>query len=110
MSEVNATDFKEIHSIEDLLNLYEGVGADSKSGIEVEFPFFNPQEPDLSAMSLSQNKVLKNSAMNALAGDWLHNEPTSDLLEVASIAMPLLSVALPCCPVQLYLACSRYSR
>lgn len=88
MSEVNASDFRPVDSADDILDLYQGVGNQGKSGLEVEFPFFSVNEAGLPAMSLSQNKVLKHAAMNALEGDWLHNEPTSDLLEVASIAMP----------------------
>ncbi|MDH5722173.1 MAG: hypothetical protein OEY94_02485 [Alphaproteobacteria bacterium] len=88
MSDVKASDFSEIDSPGDVWGLYQGVGVNSKSGIETEFPFFSADEPDMPAMNLSQNKALKQAAMNALQGDWLRNEPTSDLLEVTSIAMP----------------------
>ncbi len=87
MSEVNADDLTEIREADDVFALYAGSGDQAKSGLEVELAFFNPEDPDLSAMSLSQNKVLKNCAMSALPdSDWIHNEPTSELLEVASHA------------------------
>ncbi|MGH1374931.1 MAG: hypothetical protein ACRBCK_01175 [Alphaproteobacteria bacterium] len=87
MSEVNADDLSEIQNIDDVFALYGGSGKQAKSGLEVELAFFNPDDPDLSVMSLSQNRVLKNCAMDALPeSDWIHNEPTSELLEVASHA------------------------
>ncbi len=87
MSEVNASDLTKINSADDVFALYLGSGSDAKTGIEVEISFFNPDDPDLAVMSLSQNKVLKNSAADVLPEqDWVHNEPTSELLEVASIA------------------------
>lgn len=87
MAEVNANDLNEINSIDDVFDLYQGSGNDAKAGIEVEIAFINPDDDDLAVMSLCQNRVLKNSAMAALPDvDWVHNEPTSELLEVASIA------------------------
>lgn len=86
MSEVNATDQTLINSAEDVYDLYLGSGDQAQAGLEVEMAFFNPDTPDLDVMSLSQNRVLKNSAAAALDGDWVHNEPTSELLEVASSA------------------------
>ncbi len=87
MSDVKSDDFTKIETVEDVFPVYAGSGIEAKSGIEVEFSFFNPESPDLDVMSLSQNKVLKNSAMAAVPdGDWVHNEPTSELLEVASHA------------------------
>lgn len=89
MSEVKANDQTEIRSADDVLPLYQGVDDQGKAGIEVELSFFNPKDPDLAVMSLSQNRVLKHSAMATLPEqDWVHNEPTSELLEVASIARP----------------------
>ncbi len=86
MSEVNANDLTEINGADDVFDLYLGSGENVKAGIEVELCFYNPDSPDLDVMSLCQNKVLKNSAAAVLPGDWVHNEPTSELLEVASIA------------------------
>lgn len=86
MSEVKADDHRLIASADDLMPLYQGAGADAKTGVEVELAFFNPQSETLDAMSLAQNKVLKNAAAAALDGDWVHTEPTSEILEAASIA------------------------
>jgi len=87
MSEVNASDLTEINGIDDVFDLYTGAGENAKAGIEVELAFFDANSPDLDIMSLSQNKVLKHSAEAALPDvDWVHNEPTSELLEVAGIA------------------------
>ncbi|PCJ99049.1 MAG: hypothetical protein COA45_06285 [Zetaproteobacteria bacterium] len=89
MSEVNATDLTKINSADDVFALYAGSGDQAKVGIEVELPFINPQEADLPVMSQSQNIVLKDAAMVLLPeGDWIHNEPTSELLEVVSKAAP----------------------
>lgn len=87
MSDVNATDVTRIDSPEDVLGLYGGAGRDSKAGIEIELAFFDPEKPGLAPMGLTRNRLLKNSAMNILpeAGDWVHNEPTAELLEIASI-------------------------
>ncbi len=82
MSEVNANDLTEINSADDVSELYSGAGDNSKAGIEVELSFFDPTKPDIPAMDLAQNtKLVKN-----INSDWIHNEPTSELLEVASIA------------------------
>ncbi len=87
MSEVNANDLGEINTVADVYDLYLGSGDNAKAGIEIELSFFKPDTKDLDVMSLSQNKVLKNCAMAALPDeDWVHNEPTSELLEVASKA------------------------
>jgi len=87
MSEVNANDLTKITKADDVFDLYAGAGKQAKSGIEVELAFINPGNKDLSAMSLCQNRVLKNSAAAALPNDdWVHNEPTSELLEIASKA------------------------
>ena len=89
MSEVKANDNRVIEHPDDVKSLYQGVGkSNAKSGIEVELAFFDPSDDDFPAMSLCQNRVLKHSAMEALPEqDWVHNEPTSELLEVASIAV-----------------------
>lgn len=88
MSEVKANDLSEINGPEDVYDLYQGVGRENaKSGIEVELAFFDPNTDDLDAMSLAQNKVLKNAADATCPNkDFVHNEPTSELLEVASFA------------------------
>ncbi len=86
MSEVNASDLTPINSADDVFDLYLGSGHQAKAGLEVEMAFFNPESENLDVMSLCQNRVLKNSAAAALEGDWVHNEPTSELLEVASSA------------------------
>lgn len=89
MSEVKATDATLIHSADDVLDLYTGVD-DVRAGIEVEMAFFNPQDADLDTMSLPQNRVLKNAAAAVdPSHDWVHNEPTAELLEVASVAAGL---------------------
>ncbi len=84
MSEVNSNDLTEINGADDVFALYDGVGNNSKAGIEVELSFFDPSKPDSPVMDLQQNTQLK----NVVDSDWLHNEPTSELLEVASIAAP----------------------
>ena len=87
MSEVNAQDLTIINNMDDVYDLYTGVGDSGKSGLEIELAFVDPDQPDLDIMSLSQNRVLKHSALSSLEdGDWLHNEPTSELLEIASNA------------------------
>jgi len=88
MSEVKASDATPINTLDDVWHNYEGAGANSKAGIEVVLTFLNPNTPKLVPMSLAQNRDLKNIAADSLpdAGDWVHNEPTAELLEVASIA------------------------
>lgn len=88
MSEVNASDRRVINSKDDVLATYQGAGDNAMTGLEVELAFFDPNSPDLAAMSLPQNLVLKNAAQDALTGigQWVRNEPTSELLEVNSIA------------------------
>ncbi len=88
MSEVRADDLTEINDVADVFDLYRGVGkADAKSGIEVELAFFDPKSDNLDAMSLAQNRVLKNAAAAVCPDeDFVHNEPTSELLEVAGKA------------------------
>lgn len=87
MSEVKANDFSLIRKADEVMHLYSGVGASNmKAGLESEMAFFNPSSPTLDVMSLSQNRVVKNAAQAALEGDWIHNEPTSELLEIATIA------------------------
>ncbi len=87
MSEVNSNDLTEIKRAEDIFDLYAGSGDQAKSGIEVELAFFDPKDDKLAVMSLCQNRVLKNCAAAVISDDdWLHNEPTSELLEVASKA------------------------
>ena len=86
MSEVNAGDTRPINSIEDVYDIYIGAGDDAKAGVEVELAFFDPESPDLNTMSVCQNKVVKNAANAACGNDFIRNEPTSEMLEVGSIA------------------------
>ncbi len=86
MSDVNANDLTEIRGAQDVAPLYLGAGKDAKAGLEVEMAFFNPKSPGLDVMSLAQNKVLKAASADVLGAQWVHNEPTSELLEVSSIA------------------------
>ncbi len=84
MSEVNARDLRIINNKDDIIDTYEGAGKNAKTGIEVELAFFDPK--NMNPMSIPQNKVLKNAALAALPGDWVRNEPSSEMLEVNSIA------------------------
>ena len=84
MSEVNANDLRIITSADDVIDTYIGAGKNIKTGIEIELAFICPET--LKPMSIPQNKVLKNSALAARTGDWVHNEPSSEMLEVTSIA------------------------
>lgn len=84
MSEVNSNDLRPIKSSEDIFDLYLGAKNNAKAGIEVELAFFNPANN--APMSIPQNRVLKNAALEKLPGDWVRNEPTSETLEVNSIA------------------------
>ena len=87
MSEVRADDLTEINGVDDVFALYGGVGDQAKAGIEVELSFVNPDSTDLDVMGLDQNRTLKKNALDALSdGDWVHNEPTSELLEIVSRA------------------------
>jgi len=86
MSEVNASDTRRIESIDDVIDTYAGVGADAKAGIEVELAFFDPESADLAPMTIAQNKVAKNTTNAEYDGDFVRNEPTSEMLEVGSIA------------------------
>ena len=87
MSEVNAADLTKINSADDIFDLYAGSGDQAKAGIEVEIPFINAGSDDLAVMSLDQNNDLRNNALNVLSdGFWVHNEPTSEVLEVTSKA------------------------
>lgn len=87
MSEVNAGDLRIINSVEDVIDTYTGAGErGSMAGIEIELAYFDPQSPDLTPMSLCQNKVVKNAANAALGGDAVRNEPTAETLEVSSFA------------------------
>lgn len=86
MSEVNASDTRPITSIEDVYDTYLGAGDDAKTGVEVELAFFDPESPDLDTMSVCQNKVVKNAANSACGNTFIRNEPTSEMLEVGSIA------------------------
>ncbi len=87
MSDVNAKDTTLINDESDVWHLYQGVGkGKSKTGIEVELAFFDPEGPDLDIMSLSQNKVVKNAAAAEIPGNWVNNEPSTETLEVSSIA------------------------
>ncbi len=99
MSDVNASDLRLIESRDDIIDTYAPAGKNAKSGIEVELAFFapenktgnktgnNPENNPLNLMSVCQNKVLKNASLDKLPGDWVRNEPTSETLEVNSIAV-----------------------
>lgn len=88
MSDINPADTRLINDLEDVWPLYQGAGREnSKTGVEVELAFFDPQTPDLKPMSVPQNKVLKNATNSACGGDFARNEPTSDTMEVGSIAV-----------------------
>lgn len=84
MSDVNAKDLRPINSIDDILHTYQGANTDSMAGIEVELGFFDPNTPNLTPMSIPQNKVVKNATNAACKGDFVRNEPTSEMLEVGS--------------------------
>lgn len=87
MSEVNAADTRPIESIDDVYDTYAGVGIDNaRAGIETELAFFDPASPDLKTMTVCQNKVVKNAANAACGNDFIRNEPTSEMLEVGSVA------------------------
>ena len=88
MSDVNAGDSRLITDPADVYSLYTGVGEDAKAGVEVELAFFDQgtQKP----IGVAQNTLLKDRA-HALHGQgvWVHNEPTSETVEVSSIAAGL---------------------
>ena len=86
MSDVNAGDLRIIEHADDVIETYEGVANNAKTGIEVELAFINPESEDLTPMSISQNKALKNATNSACGGDFARNEPTSEMLEIGSIA------------------------
>ncbi len=89
MSDVNARETRKINSISDVIDSYAGAGSEIKTGVEIEIPFFDPKTPDLKFMSVAQNKVIKNALNAALGGEWIRNEPTSDVLETGSRACAL---------------------
>ncbi len=87
MSDVNASDLTEINTADDVFDLYRGSGDQAKAGIEVEMAYLDPKSDDLAVMSLAQNRTLVDDVRAQISGNnWLHNEPTSELLEVASSA------------------------
>ncbi|MEZ5815297.1 MAG: hypothetical protein R3E13_11365 [Alphaproteobacteria bacterium] len=86
MSEVNAADLRPVESPDDVIHTYEGAGQNAKTGVEVELAFFDPQSPDLATMTPAQNKVVKNATNAQCGGDFARNEPTSEMLEIGSIA------------------------
>ena len=85
MSEVNSGDLRLITSSDDVIETYQGVGENSKTGVEVELAFFDPESPTLAPMSVPQNKVVKNATNSECGGDYARNEPTAEMLEVGSI-------------------------
>jgi hypothetical protein len=88
MSEVNASDTRKINGLEDVWALYTGAGRDdSKTGVETELGFFDPKSLDLAPMTVPQNKLVKNATNASCGGDFARNEPTSEMLEVGSIAV-----------------------
>ncbi|MGB0719743.1 MAG: hypothetical protein ACPGRX_04670 [Bdellovibrionales bacterium] len=84
MSEVNANDHRLIDSLDDVIETYQGAGDNAMTGIEIELAFFDPATPDLTPMSIPQNKVVKNATNASCGGDFARNEPTSDMLEIGS--------------------------
>lgn len=86
MSDVKADDFRIINGKDDIINTYCGAKTCTKAGVEIELAFFNPETPGLAPMSVPQNRTVKCAANHALNGEWIRNEPTSDFLEVGSIA------------------------
>ena len=84
MSEVNANDLRKINDIDDVLHTYNGAGKDAMTGIEVELAYFDPSTPDLTPMTVPQNKVVKNATNTECSGDFARNEPTSEMLEIGS--------------------------
>ena len=86
MSEVNAVDLRPISSVEDVFDQYTGAGHDMKTGVEVELAFFDPESPDLTPMTVPQNKVVKNATNAEYGSDYARNEPSSEMLEIGSIA------------------------
>lgn len=84
MAQVNAQDLRIIKSEDDVLHTYEGAGKDAMTGVEIELAFFDPASPDLKTMSVCQNKVVKNAANAQCGGDFVRNEPTSEMLEINS--------------------------
>jgi hypothetical protein len=89
MSDVNPNDTKIIADADDVRHLYTGAGKNAKTGLEVELAFINPNAPDLTPMTVPQNRVVKNAANAALQDEtgleWVRNEPTSETLEAAGI-------------------------
>lgn len=95
MSEVKADNLDLIESPDDVWPLYEGAGAEMKTGVEVELCYFDPQSPDLAPMTPEQNAAVKKAANDAMGrADWFRNEPTADVLEVGTFACPADSTCL----------------
>ncbi len=86
MSDVNNQNHTPVNSIDDILHTYAGAGDDMKTGVEVELSYFNPDSTDLAMMSPDQNKAAMDAVNALIDGNFTRNEPTSDVLEVASTA------------------------
>lgn len=86
MSEVNASDTRPINTIDDVYETYLGAKDEARAGVEVELAFFDPKSHDLDTMTVCQNKVVKNAANAACGNNFIRNEPTSEMLEVGSVA------------------------
>ncbi|MGH1398596.1 MAG: hypothetical protein ACRBCT_05215 [Alphaproteobacteria bacterium] len=86
MSDVNANDTRLIESCDEVSALYQGAGNNTMTGIEVELAFFDPASPDLTPMTIPQNETIKNATNAQCGGDFARNEPTSEMLEIGSIA------------------------
>ncbi|MBX2834578.1 MAG: hypothetical protein KTR28_06365 [Micavibrio sp.] len=86
MSDVNANDLRLIDGTDDVLHLYQGAGNAMKTGLEIELAFFESGDPNLSPMSISLNKALKNASNDACGGPFARNEPTAETLEIGSVA------------------------
>ncbi len=89
MSDVNTKDARIIEDEGDIIDLYQGVGDNIKSGLEMELCLFDATTPNIPPMNYAQNTALKATAKKEIAGDWLHNEPTNEVLEIVSTAAPL---------------------
>lgn len=87
MSGVKTSDNKPISDIADVYDLYTGIGADeSRSGIEVELGFFDPETDDQKPMDVCQNESVKGRALDGASNVWVRQEPTAETLEANSIA------------------------
>lgn len=85
MAKINPKDLSLINSTEDVLPLYQGREC-SKIGVEVELAFFDPETPGLAPMTAAQNENVKTRLEQKCGAEYVRSEPSSDMLEIASIA------------------------